>query len=583
MIRVVALKKATAAGLCGAVVMEAFWFLGGKAGLPTIDLVSQLSAVEFHKWPIIGDLAGPLVHLSIGVCWAIFYAFFFWGRFHLRPALQGLLFATAPATLAIAVVYPELALMRSNAQIVVLDLHRFFAPLTAGTIASLLVSHALFGLTIGLIYRRPVGYPADNMPSPPPPRRGERSRHRRDPKSTGFMFATGIECSYPTIDHGRWRRDEMDSTRHYDFWQHDFELAREIGITHIRYGPPLHLIFQGPGKYDWDYIDPQMAELEQYGPEPIIDLCHFGVPSWLGNLQNPEIGQALEEYAAAFAERFPWVRFYTPVNEMYVCARMSALDGLWNEQLRDEGAYARAAWNLADASIRMSDAILKRRDDAVLINSESGEFYQPCCPDEHVQQIAAEANARRFLPLDLIFAHPLSKRMHDLLCSQGISTDDIKRLGSRKVPRRSILGVDYYEWNERLIDRQGRARALGELFGWYVIASQYWDRYKRPMMHTETNKMDADGAPRWLWRQWHNVQLLAKSGVPLVGFTWYSLTDQIDWSIAMSEAIGLVYPVGLFDLNRESRIVGLAYKHLIDTYRDLPEYRDCKALRKIMQ
>ena len=37
----------------------------------------------------------------------------------------------------------------------------------------------------------------------------------------------------------------------------------------------------------------------------------------------------------------PGVRFYTPVNEMYVCARMSALDGLWNEQLRDEGAYAR--------------------------------------------------------------------------------------------------------------------------------------------------------------------------------------------------------------------------------------------------
>ena len=77
----------------------------------------------------------------------------------------------------------------------------------------------------------------------------------------------------------------------------------------------------------------------------------------------------------------PWVRFYTPVNEMYVCARMSALDGLWNEQLHDEGAYARAAWNLANASIRMSDAILKRRDDAIFINSESSEFYQPCCPD----------------------------------------------------------------------------------------------------------------------------------------------------------------------------------------------------------
>jgi len=583
MIRVVALRKAAAAGLCGAVAMEAFWFLGGKAGLPTIDLVAQLSAVEFQRWPLLGEAAGLAVHFSIGVCWAIFYAFFFWGRFHLRPVLQGLLFAIAPAALAILVVYPELALMRSDSPMLVLDLHRFFAPVTPETVVSLLLSHALFGVIVGLMYRKPVGYAVGKMPKPPPQRRPNPSRTRRNPKSTAFMFATGIECSYPTIEHDRWRRDEMDCTRHYELWQEDFELAREIGITHIRYGPPLHLIFQGPGRYNWDYVDPQMAELEEFGPEPIIDLCHFGVPSWLGNLQNGDIGRALEEYAGAFAERYPWVRFYTPVNEMYVCARMSALDGLWNEQLRDEGAYARAAWNLANASIRMSDAILKRRGDAVFINSESGEFYQPCCPDDHVQEIADQANARRFLPLDLIFAHPLSKRMHDLLCSQGISKEDIARLGQRKVPKRSILGVDYYEWNERLIDRQGRARALGELFGWYVIASQYWDRYKRPMMHTETNKMDAHGAPRWLWRQWHNLQLLAKSGVPLVGFTWYSLTDQIDWSIALSEPIGMVYPVGLVDLNREARIVGLAYRHLIDLYRDLPEYRECKALKEIIQ
>ena len=149
---------------------------------------------------------------------------------------------------------------------------------------------------------------------------------------------------------------------------------------------------------------------------------------------------------------------------------------------------------------------------------------------------------------------------------RALRKDDIDRArppqGAAPVdPRGRLLRV------ERAADRPRAAKplALGELFGWYVIADQYWQRYRRPMMHTETNKMDADGAPRWLWRQWHNVQLLANSGVPLVGFTWYSLTDQIDWSIAMSEAIGIVYPVGLFDLNREPRIVGLAYKHLIDT------------------
>jgi beta-glucosidase/6-phospho-beta-glucosidase/beta-galactosidase len=582
MIRVLSLKKAVIAGISGAIVMEIAAVAASLAGLPSVDFVEQLSAVAFDHSPLLTNTLALLVHLSIGVCWAIFYAFFFWGRMRWPPPLQGLVFSLLPALLATFIVYPELALIRDYANAVTVGVSSFLAPLSVPAAASLLVGHALFGLTVGAIYRRPVGYPADKTPAPPAQRRPRDSNDKRREISAAFMFATGIECSYPTIDHGRWRRDEMDSTRHYALWQRDFELAREIGITHIRYGPPLHLMFAGPGRYDWDYCDPQMAELRDCGPEPIIDLCHFGVPSWLGNFQNADIGKALEEYAGAFAERYPWVRFYTPVNEMYVGARMSALDGVWNEQLHDDGSYARAAWNLADASIRMSDAILARRRDAIFINSESSEFYQPCCPDPHVQAAADAANARRFLPLDLIYAHPLSKPMHDLLRAQGIAADDIERLSRRSVPRRSILGVDYYERNERLIDRQGQALALGELFGWYVIASQYWQRYQRPMMHTETNKMDADGAPRWLWRQWHNVQLLRRSGVPLVGFTWYSLVDQIDWSIAMSESLGIVYPVGLFDLNREARTVGLAYKHLIDLYRDEPDYRECRALKEIM-
>jgi hypothetical protein len=153
---------------------------------------------------------------------------------------------------------------------------------------------------------------------------------------------------------------------------------------------------------------------------------------------------------------------------------------------------------------------------------------------------------------------------------------------AREVPRRTILGVDYYEWNEKLIDQQGQKRALGELFGWYVIANQYWQRYQRTMMHTETNRIDASEAPAWLWRQWHNVQLLRRAGVPLVGFTWYSLTDQIDWGTALMDARGAVDPVGLFDLNRDARAVGLAYMHLIDMHLDEPEYRQCEALKRML-
>ena len=584
MLRVVAFRKAILAGAAGALAWEAAVRLLALLGVPIFDMVRQLGTLAFPHgpaaewWP-----AGMSAHALVGAGWALFYAYFFWAQLRWRPALQGLAFAALPALLAILIVVPQLELMHLHQQIVRIDVRTFLNALNPPELGGLVLGHALFGLAVGILYTHPVGYSATRkFPRPRSRVRARRTTRVQTRSDHGFIFATGIECSYPTNEQGRWRRDQMAATRHYSDWSEDFELAREVGVTHIRYGPPLHLIFIGPGQYDWSWIDEPMAQLRQLGPEPIADLCHFGLPTWLGNFQNPEVAPALAEYAAAFAERYPWVRFYTPVNEMYVCARMSALQGMWNEQLKDERAFARAALNLAGACVAMTDAILTVRPDAIFINSESSEFSQPCCPDPEIQRIAEFENDRRFLPLDLLYRHQVSPRMRDYLREQGISDSEYDRFMDRECPRRSVIGMDYYEWNERLIDSRGAARSLGELFGWYVIARQYWHRYQRVMMHTETNRTDANDASRWLWRQWHNVQLLEGSGVPIIGFTWYSATDQIDWSRAIAEPLGIVHPVGLFDLNRDPRPVGLSYKHLIDAHRDAPKYRECKALKELL-
>ena len=551
-------------------------------GVQLLDLAQEMGAVIYNNSRTLGWVAGLSAHGFVGIMWALFYAYFFWSRVKWPPSLQGLAFAAVPAVLALLIVYPQLTLMQMHQNVVRISMWTLLGKLSVREIGGIVLSHAVYGLVLGSLYTRPVGYKRGDRPNISRKRRV--ARRLRVERSNGcrFMFATGIECSCPTIESGRWRRDEMDSCGHYDNWAEDFELAREIGVSHLRYGPPLHLIFQSPGRYDWSIIDGPIADLQECGPEPIVDLCHFGAPDWLGDFQNEEIAQALSEYAAAFAERYPWVRFYTPVNEMYVCARKSALEGDWNEQRCDEGAFVNAVFNLAFASVGMTDAILERRKDAIFVNSESSEFAQPCCPDPEVESIANFENERRFLPLDLIYAHEISEQMHGYLREHRIVDDVFDRFRNRKVPRRSILGVDYYEWNEHLIDRQGCPQSLGELFGWYTIAMQYYRRYKMTMMHTETNQTDASEGSRWLWRQWHNIQLAQRDGVPLVGFTWYSLVDQIDWNIGLREALGVVFPVGLFDLNRDPREVGLSYKHLIDMYCDLPEYRECKPLKELM-
>jgi beta-glucosidase/6-phospho-beta-glucosidase/beta-galactosidase len=496
----------------------------------------------------------------------VFYAYFFWSVLPLRPALQGLMFAFVPMLLAIFIMHPQLDLMHPLVQSGQMSASGLFG-LRGGVHEPLSIAagHLIWGTVLGLLYTRPVGYRADR-----PLRLSHRPNGSRlsisaapGPVDHRFMFATGIECSYPTLESGRWRMDQMAACGHYRHWRTDLQLVRDLGLSYLRYGPPLHLIHQGPGQYEWAFLDEVATEMQRLGIVPIMDLCHFGLPDWLQNFQNPEVPLALADYARACARRYPWVQFYTPVNEMYVCAKLSALEGLWNEQCRDERAFVTAVRYLARASVLMMQAIAEERPDAIFINSESGEFYQPCCPDPEIRRIAAFENERRFLPLDLLYARPVHEDTRAYLLQHGMPSEEYAWFMQQEVRRRAILGVDYYEWNEKLIDSTGHAQALGELFGWYAVAGQYYQRYRRPMMHTETNRMDARDGPRWLWRQWHNAQLIRQTGVPVVGFTWYSLTDQVDWDIALREPLGNVNPVGLFDLNRDPRMVGLAYQHLV--------------------
>jgi beta-glucosidase/6-phospho-beta-glucosidase/beta-galactosidase len=584
MIRHVAYRKAVLAGMAGAIAWEVVARPLIIAGLPCFDIVGTLGTLAVPHAPAWAWwTTGMSLHLLVGAIWAVFYAYFFWSVLPLRPMFQGFFFSFVPMPLALFIMHPQFELMHPLVESGALPYSGLFG-VSDGLHepASIAAGHLIWGTVLGLIYVRPVGYAARRRPRLPSdasrPRRAVPPAH--EPAEDKFMFATGIECSYPTLEGGRWRLDEMAACGHYRRWRTDLALVRELGLRYLRYGPPLHLINPRRGQYDWSFLDEVAAEMRRLGITPIMDLCHFGLPDWLENFQNPEAPHALADYARAFAHRYDWVRFYTPVNEMYVCAKLSALEGLWNEQLRDERAFVTAIRRLAKASVLMMQAIKAARPDAVFINSESGEFFQPCCPDPKVRRIADFENQRRFLALDLLYARGVRADMQDYLFQNGMPLDEYAWFMQQSIGERAILGVDYYEWNEKLIDAEGGAQALGELFGWYVIAGQYYERYQRPMMHTETNRLDARDAPRWLWRQWHNVQLMRLSGVPIVGFTWYSLTDQVDWDIALREPLGNINPVGLFDLNRDPRLVGLAYKHLTNLFE--PDLRQAPSIEAVL-
>lgn len=386
-----------------------------------------------------------------------------------------------------------------------------------------------------------------------------------------FLFATGIENSYPVITSNGHdlRRDEMRSCRHYDRWEEDFRLVKELGISYLRYGPPLYSTYAGAGKFDWEFADKTFNALQAIEIQPIADLCHFGVPDWIGDFQNPDFPKLFAAYALAFAQRFPWVRFYTPVNEIRVCATNSALLGWWNERLKSDRAFVTAIKHMAKATILAEEAILSVRPGALFVQSEATSLFHAASPD--ARDHAAQKNQIRFLPLDFCYGHDVSAWCYEYLLDNGVSRDEYQwfQAHGRALKGNCIMGNDYYSTNELFVDAQGKTEDPGEILGYYAITAQFYERYKLPVMYTETNSLGGHDARRWLRKEWANMMQLKESKVSLIGFTWYSLKDQVDWDTALREDNGRVNPVGLFDLDRNIRPVGTDYKALIAQWREV--------------
>ncbi len=391
------------------------------------------------------------------------------------------------------------------------------------------------------------------------------------------MFATGIENSYPTINHGRERVDELEKCGHYAQWQTDFDKVEELGISFLRYGPPLFRTYLGPGKYDWSFPDETFQDLGQRDIMPITDLCHFGVPDWIGNFQNPDFPELFAGYARAFAARFPWVQLYTPVNEMYVCALFSGRYGWWNEQLTTDRGFVTALKHVARANVLAMRAILEVRPDAIFIQSESSEYFHAANP--LAIRPAELLNAERYLSLDLNYGRRVDSEMYEYLMDNGMTHEEYHFFMHHSLKHHCIMGNDYYVTNEHHVRPDGSTEPSGEIFGYDEITRQYYERYKLPVMHTETNLIQGRNgteAVAWLRKQWANVLRLRNDGVPIVGFTWYSLTDQVDWDVALRENRGTVNPLGLYDLQRRLRPVGKVYQQLIADWREvLPTQSVC--------
>ena len=367
-----------------------------------------------------------------------------------------------------------------------------------------------------------------------------------------FVWGAGVECSFlPHLN-----VDQYNWTQHDRFWRDDLRRAREeLGITHLRYAFPWHVLEPQRRKFDWAYADERVAEFQKLGIDLMLDVMHFGTPLWLKQaVGDPEFPDALESFADALVARYRGaVNTFCPFNEPLVSALFSGDFGFWPPHQRKWRGYMPVLSRIVQAVSRATRAIRAAAPEATVLLCDAAENYKTRTKD--LQTEVERRNLRRFLVMDLLLGRVDSHHaLYPWLTSYGMSELDIAWF--RQNPQApDVLGLDYYphsDWQiERVAGRVQQRRADNPA-GLYGVAGAYWRRYGIPLMLTETS---IEGQPInreiWLETNVDHIRRLREEGVPMLGLIWWPLLDQVDWDGALTHRIGKVHEVGLFNLKRQ--------------------------------
>lgn len=394
----------------------------------------------------------------------------------------------------------------------------------------------------------------------------------------GFPYLSGFESTY--IPHAR--VDALALTGHTEFFRHDLRLARQAGVRTLRYPAPWHTVEAIRGRYDWTWMDEAMGMLRELDIEPVVDLVHHtSFPDWLGGgFANPALSEAETEFAAAFAERYAWVKQYTVFNEPFLTTFMCGHQGVWPPYGRDARTFVSMLLNVGRTICRVSEMLVRRVPDVRLVHVETCEHHSARDPES--EKFARFLNERRFVMHDLLLGRVgHGHALYDYLAGHGMTDQDVRWFAEHPA-RIDVLGLDYYSHSEHQFHTHGSVVPSGSPRGFAAVARDYSDRYGLPVMLTETNiRGFAFDRVSWLKYMVEQCEHLVGDGVDFRGFCWFPFIDSTDWDSLLRQARGHVDPVGIYWLDTERRY---RYPSLLSKYfgqlargeiraADLPAYR----------
>ena len=385
----------------------------------------------------------------------------------------------------------------------------------------------------------------------------------------------GLECTVNRVYDDY--HSQMDRNGHAHRLD-DIAQFAALGIRAIRY-PILweRTAPDGIAAADWEWPDERLPALRDAGINPIVGLVHHGSGPRHTSLVDPAFAPQLAEYAGAVAARYPWVEYYTPVNEPLTTARFSGLYGLWYPHGRDDLTFLQALLVQCRGVVLSMREIRKHNPNAKLIQTDDlGKTYST----REMAEVAEFYNERRWLGWDLLCGMVGPEHaLWGYLMRSGIKQEDVLWFRDNPCPP-DIIGVNYYVTSERWLDHRPErypehhrgnidgvpcadiecARVLATpTAGIGPLLQEAWDRYQIPLAVTEAH-IDANREDqlRWLLEIWEAGKQAQLNGVDIRAITVWALLGSYDWNSLVTRNHGYYEP-GPFDVRSpEPRPTALA-------------------------
>lgn len=378
----------------------------------------------------------------------------------------------------------------------------------------------------------------------------------------------GVECTFNRV-HDQYF-NQLESNGHAVRLD-DLDRFASLGIKAIRY-PVLweHIAPAGLEKADWRWADERLNHLRKLGIMPIVGLVHHGSGPRDTSLVDSQFPEKLAQFASAVAARYPWVEFFTPINEPLTTARFSGLYGVWYPHGKDEPTFKTALFNQCRATVLAMRAIRAVNPQAKLIQTEDlGKTYST--PKLSYQ--AHFNNQLRWLAGDLLCGMVTPGHfLWDWLVDRCQASEEELFWFVENTCPPDIMGMNHYITSERFLDENlanyprqfhggnGRhkyadieaARALSQPTGGIrPLLHEAWERYELPIAITEVH-IDSrrEDQMRWLTEIWNSACKARQEGVDVRAVTVWSLLGSYDWNSLVTLSQGYYEP-GPFDLRSD--------------------------------